>query len=69
MYCLMAYNNDRDIYNEICSGTYSEVREVSDSLLDQLRSGKLCDETGESYDWMEIWNDEDDNGYNDEIIS
>ena len=34
------------------------------NLLDELK-----DETGEPYDWIEVWNDKDDNGMDDLIIT
>lgn len=69
MYHFMGYNKDRDIYNElaICSDkliTFSTI----EVYRDMLRKDELRDETGESYDWIEVWNDEDDNGADDIII-
>lgn len=70
MYHLMGYNKDRDVYNElivfddVCM-TNKYVKVCKTMLL----KDELKDETGEPYDWIEIWNDEDDNGVDDIIIA
>lgn len=69
MYHFMGYNKDRDIYNELV--TFDDVR-MADTHIEiyktMLCNDELKDETGEPYDWIEVWNDEDDNGMDDLII-
>lgn len=70
MYHFMGYNKDRDIYDELA--TFNDVR-IADAYIESYRKwlcrDELRDETGEPYDWIEVWNDEDDNGVNDFIIT
>ena len=34
-----------------------------------LKNEELKDEAGEPYDWLEVWDDKDDHGINDIIIT
>lgn len=65
---LMAYNKDDDRYDELVSGEYSAVLQRADELRNRIGEPDLAGEDGEPYDWLEIWDDEDDNGVNDVII-
>lgn len=70
MYHFMGYNKDRDIYNELTA--FNDVRTMDAHIgtyQSMLRKDELKDETGEPYDWFEVWDDEDDNGVNDLIIA
>lgn len=70
MYHFMGYNKDRDVYNELA--VFDDVR-MADAHIgiyqSMLCKDELVDETGEPYDWIEIWNDEDDNGVDDLTIT
>ena len=70
MYHFMGYNKDRDIYNELV--VFDDVK-MADAHIETYRAmlykDELKDETGEPYDWIEVWNDEDDNGVDDLIIA
>ena len=66
---LMAYNKDRDNYDEVHAGPVAEVFAIAEKLRPRLRDGLLLDATGEPYDWLEIWDDEDDNGESAIIIT
>lgn len=70
MYHFMGYNKDRDIYNEL---TAFDDMKMADAHIGtyqtMLCNDELKDEVGEPYDWVEVWNDEDDNGVDDLIIT
>lgn len=68
MFHLMAYNKDQDKYDEWQSGTLQEIQAEALLCRDLLRSDGLRDASGEPYDWMEIWDDEDDSGQEDVIV-
>lgn len=70
MYHFMGYNKDRDIYDELV--TFDDIQTAEVHIEDyriMLRKDELKDATGEPYDWIEMWNSEDDNGVNDLIIT
>ena len=70
MYHFMGYNKDRDVYNELA--VFDDVRMADahvETYQSMLRKDELRDETGEPYDWVEVWNDEDDNGVDDLTIT
>lgn len=69
MFHLMAYNKDQDRYDEWQSGTLQEVQAEALFCRGLLRSDDLRDASGELYDWMEIWDDEDDDGTEDIVIT
>ena len=69
MFHLMAYNKDQDRYDEWQSGTLQDIQAEALFCRDLLRSDDLRDASGEPYDWLEIWDDEDDNGQEDVIVS
>lgn len=67
-YGLLAYNKDKDIYDSIKeSDSKEELDTLANNLLDKLKKGELKDKAGEFYDWLELWDEEDDNGINDII--
>lgn len=68
-YALMIYNKDRDIYDEIIeSDDKNKLIMVANLLVEPVRCGRIKDRSGEPYDWLEIWDEEDDNGINDICI-
>jgi hypothetical protein len=70
MYNLMGYNKDRDTYEELFIFHKLSVAELMfERLIELLKNDILKDETGETFDWLEVWNDEDDNRLEDIIIS
>ena len=67
---VMAYNKDRDVYNELAlADNYEQIKPNIPAWQEMLKNEKLKDEAGEPYDWLEVWDDEDDNGINDIIIA
>ena len=67
---VMAYNKDRDIYNELAlANNYKPIEPNVPAWQEMLKDEKLKDEAGEPYDWLEVWDDKDDNGVNDIIIT
>ena len=67
---VMAYNKDRDIYNELATAdNYKQIEPKIPAWQAQLKDDALRDETGEPYDWLEVWDDEDVNGMNDIVIT
>ena len=67
---VMAYNKDRDVYDEVALvNSYKEIKLNIPAWREMLKNEKLKDEAGEPYDWLEIWDDEDDDGINDIIIT
>lgn len=70
MYHFMAYNKDRDVYDELTAFDDMQTANAHiETYKAMLCKDELKDETGEPYDWIEIWNCEDDNGVNDLIIT
>lgn len=64
-YAFLAYNKDRDVYDEVASSdNKDELKKIAESFLSSLKAGLFKDSTGEPYDWMELWDEEDDNGTN-----
>lgn len=67
-YGLLAYNKDKDIYDGIMeSDDKEELETLAGELVFKLHNDELKDESGEPYDWLELWDEEDDNGINDII--
>lgn len=65
-YGLLAYNKDKDIYDGIMeSDNKEELETLASELVSKLRNEELKDKSGEPYDWLELWDEEDDNGIND----
>ena len=70
MYILMGYNKDRDTYEELFIFHKLSVAELMfERLIELLKNDILKDETDETFDWLEVWNNEDDNRLEDIIIS
>ena len=69
MFHLMAYNKDQDRYDERVPGTFQTVKAEAILCQSLLRSDDLRDTDGEPYDWLEIWDDGDDNGQEDVIVA
>ena len=67
---IMAYNKDRDVYNELAlANNYKQIELNIPAWREMLKNEELKDEAGEPYDWLEVWNDKDDHGINDIIIT
>ena len=67
---VMAYNKDRDVYNELeLADNYEQIEPNITAWREMLKNEELKDETGEPYDWIEDWDDEDDHGTNDIVIA
>lgn len=60
LYQLLAYNKDADTYDEIGRGGLLEMERSAKSFRIDLRYDRLRDGEGEPYDWMEIWNCQND---------
>ena len=70
MYRFMAYNKDRDIYDELTAFDDIQTAESNiENYRTMLRKDELKDATGESYDWIEVWDDKDNNRADDLIIT
>ena len=68
MFHLMAYNKDQDRYDEWQAGTLQAVQAEALFCRDLLKVDELRDVSGDVYDWLEIWDDEDDDGKEDVIV-
>lgn len=68
MFHLMAYNKDQDRYDEWQAGPLQAVQAEALFCRDLLQVDELRDVSGEAYDWLEIWDDEDDDGKEDVIV-
>lgn len=68
MFHLMAYNKDQDRYDEWESGTFQAIKAEAMFCQNLLRSDDFLDINNEPYDWLEIWDDEDDDGKEDVIV-
>lgn len=68
MFHLMAYNKDQDRYDEWHAGTLQAVQAEALFCRDLLKVDELRDVSGDVYDWLEIWDDEDDDGKEDVIV-
>ena len=67
-YALLAYNKNKDIYDGIMgSDSKEELETLAGELVFKLRNDELKDKSGEPYDWLELWDEEDDNGINDTV--
>ena len=67
---IMAYNKDRDVYNELAlANSYKQIEPSIPAWQAMLKDEDLLDETGEPYDWLEVWDDRDDDGVNDITIT
>lgn len=64
-YALLAYNKDKDIYDGIMgSDNKEELETLAGELVFKLHNDELKDKSGDPYDWLELWDEEDDNGIN-----
>lgn len=69
-YYFMGYNKDRDIYDCLATvDTMQTVKSLSEHYKTMLCKDELKDEFNEPYDWIELWNSEDDSGVTDLIIT
>lgn len=69
MFYLMGYNKDDDTYGQLATRTSKQAMlEEANHLLPKLLSDSLRDKSGEPYDWLEVWDEEDDNGAGDIVI-
>lgn len=60
MYCLIAYNKDDDVSQYLFwTSKLEECIEIGLALVPCLRRNILKDNDGESYDWFEIWEDDE----------
>ena len=70
MLLVMAYNKDRDVYNTLAlADNYEQIKPNIPAWQEKLKNEELKDKAGEPYDWLEVWNGEDDNETNDIIIT
>lgn len=68
MFHLMAYNRDQDRYDEWQSGMLQEIQAEALFCQNLLRINELRDRNDDAYNWLEIWDDEDDCGQEDVIV-
>lgn len=69
MFCFMGYNKDEDRYDELLKAdSVQKVEKRIPAFQKALIADELCDRRGEPYDWVEVWDEEDDNGINDIYI-
>lgn len=67
---IMAYNKNRDVYNEVgLVNSYKQIESSIPAWQAMLKDEALLDESGEPYDWLEVWDDRDDEGVNDITIT
>lgn len=65
MYTVIGYDKDNDVYVKYAeySVEWFAIMKANE-LKKQIERGSLRrEDNGEPIDWIEIWNDEDDNGY------
>lgn len=59
-YSLLAYNKDRDIFDNIMeSNDKKELEKLAISLVPKMEKDELRDDIGEPYDWLEIWDEKE----------
>lgn len=59
MYALVGYNKDRDTFSILCYfNSINEIQKIVSFCRKLLENGSLRDETGEAFDWLEVWKDE-----------
>ena len=52
---IMAYNKDRDVYNELAlANNYKQIEPNIPAWREMLKNEELKDEAGEPYDWLEV---------------
>ena len=69
MYYFLGYNKDADRYDELVTvKSHVQLERRAQALQRALACDELRDADNEPYDWIELWDDEDDNGVNDIII-
>lgn len=67
---IVAYNKDRDVYNELAlANSYKQIEPCILAWQAMLTDEALLDETGEPYGWLEVWDDRDDDRANDITIT
>ena len=55
---IMAYNKDRDSYNELAlADNYEQIEPNISAWREMLKNEELKDEAGEPYDWLEVWDE------------
>lgn len=69
MFCFLGYNKDADRYDELLKVDSLQKAERSiPAFQSALSRDELRDAACEPYDWVEVWDEEDDNGINDIYI-
>lgn len=69
MFCFLGYNKDADRYDELLKvDSLQKAERRIPAFQAALSRDELRDATCESYDWVEVWDEEDDNGLNDIYI-
>ena len=69
MFCFLGYNKDADRYDELLKvDSLQKAERRIPAFQAALSRDELRDATCEPYDWVEVWDEEDDNGLNDIYI-
>ena len=69
MFCFLGYNKDEDRYDELLKvDSAQKVERRIPAFQEALICDELRDASGEPYDWIKVWNEEDDNGIDDIYI-
>lgn len=59
MYTLVGYNKDRNTFSDLCNfNSINEIQKISSFCKKMLENDSLRDETGEAFDWLEVWKDD-----------
>lgn len=69
MLCFLGYNKDADRYDELLKvDSLQKAERRIPAFRAALSRDELRDAACEPYDWVEVWDEEDDNGLNDIYI-
>lgn len=69
MFCFLGYNKDADRYDELLKvDSLQKAERRIPAFQAALSRDELRDAACEPYDWVEVWDEEDDNGFNDIYI-
>lgn len=56
----MGYDKDNDVYDELNKGDKQQIESLAKRVAEKHKVTELRSSCGDSYDWFELWDDEDE---------
>lgn len=56
----MGYDKDNDVYDELNKGDKTSMKSLAKRVMEKHNVTELISSCGDPYDWLELWDDEDE---------